>query len=121
MLNNLLNKKLELNVSHLILGAIILLLLWIVFKPTNVDLSKYDKQKQEIDNLNNALVDLQKKQVELNQSISNNQNVIDSLNNEISYTNQKIIDIKAYYDKKIKDISSYTPSQLTEFFTNRYK
>jgi len=118
---NFLNKKLELNVSHLILGAIILLLLWIVFKPTNIDLSKYDKQKQEIDNLNNALVDLQKKQVELNQSISNNQNVIDSLNNEISYTNQKIIDIKAYYDKKIKDISSYTPSQLTEIFTNRYK
>jgi len=51
------DKSITLNVSHLILGAIILLLLWLLLKPTKVDLSKYDKQKQEIDSLNNILVD----------------------------------------------------------------
>jgi peptidoglycan hydrolase CwlO-like protein len=121
MLNNFLNKKLELNVSHLILGAIILLLLWLLFKPVNVDLSKYDKQKQEIDSLNNMLINLQQKQFELDKSVLSHQSTIDSLVNEISYTNQKIIDIRAYYDAKIKDINNYTPSQLNEFFSNRYK
>ena len=43
------DKSITLNVSHLILGAIILLLLWLLLKPTKVDLSKYDKQKQEIE------------------------------------------------------------------------
>lgn len=115
------DKSITLNVSHLILGAIILLLLWLLLKPTKVDLSKYDKQKQEIDSLNNVLVDLQKHQFELDKSILFHQNRIDSLNNEISNTNNEITDIRAYYDKKIRDISNYTPSQLNDFFAKRYK
>ena len=108
------DKSITLNVSHLILGAIILLLLWLLLKPTKVDLSKYDKQKKEIDSLNNVLIDLQKHQLELDKSIFYHQNRIDSLNNEIT-------DIRAYYDKKIRDIGNYTPSQLNDFFAKRYK
>ena len=115
------DKTITLNASHLILGAIILLLLWLLLKPTKVDLSKYDKQKKEIDSLNNVLVSFQKKQLELDKSILYHQNRIDSLTDKISNTNQEITNTRAYYDKKIKDISNYTPSQLNDFFAKRYK
>jgi len=115
------DKSITLNVSHLILGAIILLLLWLLLKPTNVDMSKYDKQKQEIDSLNNVLVNLQKHQLELDKSILFHQNRIDSLNNEISNTNKEIADVREYYGKKIRDILNYTPQQLDDFFSKRYK
>jgi peptidoglycan hydrolase CwlO-like protein len=103
------------------MGAIILLLLLVVFlRPETINLSKYDKQKQEIDSLNHTLIDLQKKQVELDNSILQHQFKIDSLNNEINTTNQEITDIRVRYDKKLKDISTYTPSQLNDFFSERY-
>jgi peptidoglycan hydrolase CwlO-like protein len=115
------NKTIKFNVSHLILGAIILLLLLVVFlRPGTVDLSKYDKQKQEIDSLNRTLIDLQKKQVELDNSILQHQFKIDSLNIEINTTTQEITDIRVRYDKKLKDINNYTPSQLNDFFSERY-
>jgi len=103
------------------MGAIILLLLIFLFlRPETVNLSKYDKQKQEIDSLNRTLIDLQKKQTELDNSILQHQSKIDSLNNEISTTNQEITDIRVRYDKKLKDITTYTPSQLNDFFSERY-
>lgn len=114
-------KNIKLNISHLVMGAIILLLLLVVFlRPETINLSKYDKQKQEIDSLNHTLIDLQKKQVELDNSILQHQFKIDSLNNEINTTNQEITDIRVRYDKKLKDISTYTPSQLNDFFSERY-
>jgi hypothetical protein len=73
------DKKITLNVSHLILGAIILFLLWLLLKPVNVDLSKYDKQKREIDSLSQIITGLQKEQKILDESISKHQNKIDSL------------------------------------------
>jgi peptidoglycan hydrolase CwlO-like protein len=114
-------KNIKLNISHLVMGAIILLLLLVVFlRPETINLSKYDKQKQEIDSLNHTLIDLQKKQVELDNSILQHQFKIDSLNNEINTTNQEITDIRVRYDKKLKDITTYTPSQLNDFFSERY-
>jgi peptidoglycan hydrolase CwlO-like protein len=115
------DKSITLNVSHLILGAIILLLLWILFKPSNVDLSKYDKQKQQIDSLARVITELQKEQLQLDKSIFYHQNKIDSLNNEINNTNKEIADVREYYGKKIRDILNYTPQQLDDFFSKRYK
>jgi peptidoglycan hydrolase CwlO-like protein len=116
------NKTIELSISHLIMGAIILLLLWFLFlKPTQNDSLKYIKQKQEIDSLSNVLKELQKEQVKLNESINFHQNRIDSLNYEIDSTNQQITNIRNYYGKKIRDISNYTPNQLDDFFSKRYK
>jgi uncharacterized protein YlxW (UPF0749 family) len=116
------DKSITINASHLIMGAIILLLLWFLFlKPTVNDSSKYDKQKQEIDSLSNIINKLQKEQVELNKSINFHQNRIDSLNYEIDSTNRQITNIRNYYGKKIRDISNYTPTQLDDFFSKRYK
>ncbi len=111
--------KITLNVSHLILGAIILFLLWLLLKPVNVDLSKYDKQKREIDSLSQIITGLQKEQKILDESILKHQNKIDSLDNEIDTTNQEIENIRAYYGKKIRDIANYTPSQLNDFFSSK--
>jgi peptidoglycan hydrolase CwlO-like protein len=115
------DKSITLNVSHLILGAIILLLLWLLLKPANVDLSKYDKQKQQIDSLSRVITELQKEQLQLDKSIFYHQNKIDSLDNEINNTNKEISDVREYYGKKIRDILNYTPQQLDDFFSKRYK
>ena len=115
------DKKITFNTSHLIMGAIILLLLWLLLKPSNVDLSKYDKQKQQIDSLSNVINGLQKEQTRLDQSILKYQTKIDSLDNEINNTNQEIANVREYYGKKIRDILNYTPQQLDDFFSKRYK
>ena len=103
------------------MGAIILLLLWLLLKPSNVDLSKYDKQKQQIDSLSNVINGLQKEQKSLDESVIKHQNKIDSLDNEINNTNQEIADVREYYGKKIRDILNYNPQQLNDFFSKRYK
>jgi len=115
------DKTIRLNVSHLIMGAIILLLLWLLLKPANVNLSKYDKQKQQIDSLSRVISELQKEQIVLDKSIEKHQNIIDSLDNEINNTNKEIADVREYYGKKIRDILNYTPQQLDDFFSKRYK
>jgi len=103
------------------MGAIILLLLVFIFtRPSTVDTSKYDKQKQEIDSLSNNIKLLQKEQIELNKSLTLHQNRINVLNYQIDSTNQELTSIRNYYGKKIRDIGNYTPSQLDDFFSKRY-
>ncbi len=115
------DKTIKFNVSHLIMGAIILLLLIFIFtRPAISDTSKYDKQKQEIDSLSNNIKALQKEQIELNKSLTLHQNRIDVLNYQIDSTNQELTSIRNYYGKKIRDIGNYTPSQLDDFFSKRY-
>ena len=46
---------------------------------------------------------------------------IDILNKQIDSTSNEIIKVKKYYGKKIKDITTYTPTQLDKFFTERYQ
>ncbi len=116
------DKILNIRISHLIMGAIILFLLWFVFlKPTKNDSSKYDKQKQEIDSLTYIINGLKKEQIELDKSIKFHQTKIDSLDWEIDSTNRQITNIRNYYGKKIRDIANYTPTQLDDFFSKRYK
>ena len=115
------NKTIKFNVSHLIMGAIILFLLIYVFiQPTIPDPSKYDKQKTEIDSLSNNIKVLQKEQIKLNKSLLTHQNKIDSLNYQIDSTNQELTSTRNYYGKKIRDINNYTPTQLDDFFSKRY-
>ena len=114
-------KTIKFNVSHLIMGAIILLLLIFLFtRPTTPDVSKYNKQKQEIDSLSNNIKALQKEQIELNKSLLTQYAKIDSLNEEITTTEKELIQTRIYYGNKIKNITSSSPAELNEFFTERY-
>jgi peptidoglycan hydrolase CwlO-like protein len=103
------------------MGAIILLLLIFLFtRPTTPNPSKYDKQKREIDSLSNNIKALQKEQIELNKSLSTQYAKIDSLNKEITTTEKELTQTRTYYGNKIKDITSSSPAELNEFFTERY-
>jgi peptidoglycan hydrolase CwlO-like protein len=116
------DKTFKFQASHLIMGAIILLLLFFVFlKPKKYDFSKVDKQQRKVDSLSYVIKNLQREQTVLNNSISYHQNKIDLLDSKIFNTNQEIIDIRKDYGKQIQDINNFTPSQLNDFFAKRYK
>ncbi len=115
------NKTIELNISHLIISAIILLLLWFLFKPTNVDLSKYDKQKEEIKRLKNNIKLLKFNQTVLNKQLTQQNHIVDSLNIELKHTEQELQTTRTYYGNKIKDLTSASNSELEQFFTDRYR
>jgi predicted nucleic acid-binding Zn-ribbon protein len=114
------NKTIKLNISHLIMGAIILLMLWLLFKPSNIDLSKYDKHNQQIDSLNIELKHIRNKQDILGSQIRRYKDSIDVSNARIDSLSKELTSTRIYYGKKIKDISSYTSSELYKFFTERY-
>jgi peptidoglycan hydrolase CwlO-like protein len=104
------------------MGAIIVLLLVFIFlKPKQYNWSKIDKQQYKVDSLLYVIKNLQTEQQTLNNSIIYHQNKIDILDSKIANTNQEIIDIRKDYGKQIQDINNFTPSQLNDFFSKRYK
>jgi peptidoglycan hydrolase CwlO-like protein len=117
------NKTFQLKLSHLIIGGIILLLVIFLFKYnlTQDIPNNYDKQKREIDSLGNIINELKEDQLKLNQSLSIQYAKVDSLNKEITTTEKELIQTRAYYGNKIKNITSSSPAELNEFFTERYK
>jgi septal ring factor EnvC (AmiA/AmiB activator) len=116
------DKIFQLKLSHLIIGGIILLLVIFLVKcnPTQDIPNNYDKQKREIDSLGNIINGLKKDQIKLNESLKSQYVKVDSLNKEIIITEKELTKTRAYYGNKIKDITSSSPSELNEFFTERY-
>ena len=119
----ILNKTFQLKLSHLIIGGILLLLLVFlvkcdVKKPVT---GKYDKQKQEIERLKSNIALLKFGQKALNKQLEQQDQIVDSLNTEIKLTEQELQTTRTYYGNKIKDITSSSPAELNEFFTERYK
>jgi len=117
------NREVKLKLWHVLIGVVSLtLLLYFIFvKVTPTQIGDYTKQKQKIDSLNVVITGLENKQIELNRSIFSQQLEIDILNREIDSTNKEIVKVRKYYAKKIKDITTYTPTQLDNFFTERYQ
>jgi septal ring factor EnvC (AmiA/AmiB activator) len=104
------------------MGAIILLLLLVVFlRPEMVGLSKYDKEKKEIDSLQNVIGELKDINQELGNEIHIQTKIMDSLNQEIKSTEKELTQTRIYYGNKIKDLNSSSPSELNEFFSERYQ
>jgi septal ring factor EnvC (AmiA/AmiB activator) len=117
------NKTYQLKLSHLIIGGILLLLLLflIYFRPTPTPINTYDKEKREIDSLKTEIVKFKKLNSVLDSKINKQQKVIDSLDIKISNTEKELTKTRTYYGNKIKDITSSSPAELNEFFTERYK
>ena len=113
--------KLEVTKTNLILAAVILLLLGyvIVISRTNTTINDLE-YKTEIDSLNRAISTYQQHQVVLDQKISNKELVIKKLDQEIDSTKQVIIQERKYYGDKIKNAGRYTPTELNDFFSERY-
>jgi peptidoglycan hydrolase CwlO-like protein len=117
------NKTFQLKLSHLIIGGILLLLLlfliYVNVKPTPIN--TYDKEKREIDSLKIEIGKYKKLNSVLDGKITKQQKVIDSLNIKIANTEKELTKTRIYYGNKIKDITSSSPAELNEFFTERYK
>jgi len=117
------DKTFQIKLSHLIIGGILLLLLIFLLKcdPNPTPINTYDKEKKEIDSLQNETNKLKNINVELGNKIYLQDKVVDSLNKEIKTTEKELTQTREYYGKKIKDLNSSSPSELNEFFTERYK
>jgi predicted nucleic acid-binding Zn-ribbon protein len=116
------NKTFQIKLSRLIIGGI--LLLWLIllayFKPTPNVVDKYAKEKIEIDSLQNEIGKLKGLNSQLGNEIYLQTKVMDSLNQEIKTTEKELTQTRTYYGNKIKDLNSSSPSELNEFFTERY-
>lgn len=117
------DKTFQLKLSHLIIGGIFLLLLIFLFEYSInlTNINTYDKEKKEIDSLKVEINKLQKSQLKLNKDINKQILITDSLNKEIKITEKELTQTRTYYANKIKNINSSSPSELNEFFTERYK
>ena len=117
------DKIIQVKLSHLIIGGIILLLLIFLFyqkTPLN-NVDKYSKEKKEIDSLQNNIFILRENQTTLINNINKQVIIIDSLEKEITTTGKELTQIRTYYGNKIKDLTSASDSKLKRFFTERYK
>tara|TARA_R110000796_G_scaffold150208_2_gene266993 strand:- start:156 stop:512 length:357 start_codon:yes stop_codon:yes gene_type:complete len=117
------NREVKLKLWHVLISVVSLtLLLYFLFvKITPTTTGDYTEQKQKIDSLKNVITGLEDKQIELDRSIVYQQNEIVILNKQIDSTNIEILNVRRYYAKKIKDITTYTPTQLDDFFSKRYQ
>lgn len=117
------DKTFQLKLSHLIIGGILLLLTIFLLKCnfTPSFVNTYDKEKKEIDSLQVEISKLKKNQIKLDKNLNKQILVIDSLSKEIKKTEKELIQTRTYYANKIKNINSSSPSELNEFFTERYK
>jgi predicted nucleic acid-binding Zn-ribbon protein len=116
------DKVIKIKLSRLIIGGI--LLLWFIIlvysKPTPNVVDKYAKEKIEIDSLQNEIGKLKGLNNQLGNEIYLQTKVMDSLNQEIKTTEKELTQTRTYYGNKIKDLNSSSPSELNEFFTERY-
>lgn len=117
------NKKIKLKLWHVLIYVIVFILLLCftfatIVAPTQV--GNYTEQKQKIDSLNIIIIELKDEQIELDESIIHQQDEITTLNNQIDSTNIEIAKVKNYYGKEIKNITTYSTTQLDNFFTKRY-
>jgi predicted nucleic acid-binding Zn-ribbon protein len=116
------DKLIQIKLSRLIIGGILLLCFIILFlnKPTPDTVDKYADEKKEIDSLQNEIGKLKGLNHQLGNEIYLQTKVMDSLNQEIKTTEKELIQTRTYYGNKIKDLNSSSPSELNEFFTERY-
>lgn len=96
------------------------LLYWVVFVLTpKAGLS--EEQKNQLDSLNIAIQQLHEDNLKLEGKISDFNNELNQVDNNLSkLKNQKTI-IKEIYHEKISNIDKLTFREVDSFFTNRYK
>jgi hypothetical protein len=102
--------------------GIIIIIIMVSALSTRVDTPiSYDPYRSKIDSLNIELKYIKDRQNILGSQIKRYKDSIDVSNNKIDSLGKELIKTRIYYGKKIKDIGGYTPSELSNFFSNRYK
>ena len=116
-------KTLQIKLWHLVGGvALILVIFYLLIVKVNPTLPPdYSQQKREIDSLKTVIKDYQLEQLALNDSIKKYEGNVIILNTKLDSIDTQINKVRIQYDKKIKDITSLSPTQLGGFFSERYK
>jgi hypothetical protein len=120
----MLNQVITFNKKQLVLFGIGIILMVIIVSAlsTRVDTPiSYDPYRSKIDSLNIELKYIKNRQNILNSQIRRYKDSIDVSNNRIDSLGKELIKTRVYYGKKIKSIGNYTPSELSNFLTVRYK
>jgi hypothetical protein len=100
--------------------TLIVILTYLLTRPnTTVDGLTADQQRA-VDSLNVRIGELESKQRASDSLITKYEYSIGLLDYQIDSTKNKVLQIRKHYDKKIKDISKYTPTKLDSFFSDRY-
>ena len=110
----------KLTVTLIIIIAILIGVVIAVSGNSN-DVDKYAVEKRQIDSLTTEINTLKKLQITQDSIINKHRDSIIALDIVIEAKNQKIIDLRKYYNDKIKNAGNYTPTELNSFFTDRYK
>ena len=120
----MLNQVITFSKKQLVLFGIGIIMIIIIVSAlsTRVDTPiSYDPYRSRIDSLNIELKYIKNRQNILGSQIKRYRDSIDVSNNRIDSLGKELIKTRIYYGKKIKDIGSYTPSELSNFFAIRYK
>ena len=117
------HKTLQIKLWHLVGVVALILVIFYLFivKVNPTQLPDYSQQKREIDSLKLVVKDYKLKERSLNDSIKKYENNVVILNTKLDSIDTQINKVRNYYDKKIKDINTLSPTQLAEFFSERYK
>lgn len=106
--------------STTVLAILVVVLLgYIIFKPAK-QLTP-DSHKRELDSLKVLVVQLEYQKAQADSTIVQYKDSIKVLDKDIVAKKQTITNIRNFYETKIKAINKLTPTELGEFFTDRYK
>jgi septal ring factor EnvC (AmiA/AmiB activator) len=116
--------SISIKLPYLILaGIIFLVLLYLAFisnTPTP-QVDKYETQKKEIDSLTSVIKTLNTEQEVLSERVKYQEHALDSIKIELTSTEKELNKTRKYYGDKIKNLNSSSPSELNDFFSDRYK
>ena len=102
--------------------ALILVIFYLLIVKVNPILPPdYSQQKREIDSLKTVVKNYELEQLALNDSIKKYEINVVILNTKLDSIDTQINKVRRYYDNKIKNITTLSPTQLGEFFSKRYK
>ena len=101
--------------------ALIVTLTYLLSRP-NTSVNGLSTQDQKyVDSLNIRIGELEGQQKLSDSLIANYKKDIEVLDHKIDSTKNKVTQIRKEYEGKIKNIGRYTPTELDNFFTDRYK
>jgi hypothetical protein len=105
-----------------IMIVIAAVLLWIyTLKSCETDIINTYPQTQVIDSLSRVIIELQRHQQYIDGLIIVQETQLDKMSHQIDSTSLQLQETRKQYDAKIKNIYSYTDTQLERFFAARYK
>lgn len=101
--------------------TLIVILTYLLTRPNTTVDGLTTKEREQIDSLKTHIVELEGRQRVSDGLIAKYKQDIALLDYKIDSTKTRVIQIRKHYEKKLKDASNYTPTELDRFFSDRYR